>query len=462
MPSSVSKTQEHIANHLLELALMSLPWRDDIDIVGEDGNNSRAYSEKGSRQACQTERASRDMDGLPSCNFDEDTARSENDGPSIIKCICGFDNGESNTIFCEGCETSQHIECYYHSKETPEVHSCINCEPRILNGKLAWGWRRQLRKPGAIEIEGRKTDTTQMTEAKGHDNSEMPLTTKAPTEKLTDCSKIGATVTVPVKPSPSREPVPNHGNEIPEEGNEYSGEIADFDMHLLPSKAPPPPTHITGGATSPGSMTAPMSMRRLTTHKCALCTDGIVYFTTRGALKRHVHQQHQYSAYIYECPAAYNTVTACTYRHTRKYKTKKHIVDRHPDMMNLEPIRINEELYPQNCSLCPHAQHNFSSWNLWWQHFESHCRIPIDSAQMSSQPASMAEGDRTPAIFDLSKMGGAPYLSPSSTTRNPTLSPPLPSPTTRNLSNFELGVSPFHLLEIQFRDESTRPPQTTI
>ncbi|KAJ6136679.1 hypothetical protein N7497_012383 [Penicillium chrysogenum] len=52
--------------------------------------------------------------------------------PYTIKCICSFDEDDGNTVFCEGCETWQHILCYYPDKKVPDVHNCVDCEPRPL------------------------------------------------------------------------------------------------------------------------------------------------------------------------------------------------------------------------------------------------------------------------------------------------------------------------------------------
>ncbi len=63
--------------------------------------------------------------------------------PFTIKCICSFPSGDGGIIFCETCETWQHIECY-HPDQThaatfdPDFpHSCVDCEPRPLDRQRA-------------------------------------------------------------------------------------------------------------------------------------------------------------------------------------------------------------------------------------------------------------------------------------------------------------------------------------
>ncbi|CAI7615764.1 unnamed protein product [Penicillium glandicola] len=65
--------------------------------------------------------------------------------PYTIKCICSFDEDDGNTVFCEGCETWQHILCYYPDKRVPDVHNCVDCEPRPLDNRRAHERQRQRR-----------------------------------------------------------------------------------------------------------------------------------------------------------------------------------------------------------------------------------------------------------------------------------------------------------------------------
>ncbi|KAJ9201388.1 hypothetical protein DTO164E3_3695 [Paecilomyces variotii] len=67
------------------------------------------------------------------------------DEPYTIKCICAFQDDDGNTVFCERCETWQHIECYYHGRDVPEVHNCVDCEPRPIDAKRATERQRRLR-----------------------------------------------------------------------------------------------------------------------------------------------------------------------------------------------------------------------------------------------------------------------------------------------------------------------------
>ncbi|KAL4880415.1 hypothetical protein BJY04DRAFT_77624 [Aspergillus karnatakaensis] len=74
-----------------------------------------------------------------------DSVPADDEEPYTIKCICAFEDDDGNTVFCEGCETWQHIECYYHGRDVPDVHNCVDCEPRHLDGRRATERQRRLR-----------------------------------------------------------------------------------------------------------------------------------------------------------------------------------------------------------------------------------------------------------------------------------------------------------------------------
>ncbi|TPX07660.1 uncharacterized protein E0L32_010658 [Thyridium curvatum] len=63
--------------------------------------------------------------------------------PYTIKCICSFSDDDGNTIYCETCDSWQHIECYYpdnvqEAYRDDFVHSCVECKPRPLDRQKAF------------------------------------------------------------------------------------------------------------------------------------------------------------------------------------------------------------------------------------------------------------------------------------------------------------------------------------
>lgn len=77
-----------------------------------------------------------------------DSAVPEDEEPYTIKCICAFTDDDGNTVFCEKCETWQHIECYYHGRSVPDVHNCVDCEPRPVDARRATERQIRLREQG--------------------------------------------------------------------------------------------------------------------------------------------------------------------------------------------------------------------------------------------------------------------------------------------------------------------------
>ena len=50
-----------------------------------------------------------------------------------IKCICGYFEDDGHTVYCDDCDTWQHVHCYYKDEQPPEVHRCLDCDPRHLD-----------------------------------------------------------------------------------------------------------------------------------------------------------------------------------------------------------------------------------------------------------------------------------------------------------------------------------------
>ncbi|CAG8391328.1 unnamed protein product [Penicillium salamii] len=135
--------------------------------------------------------------------------------PYTIKCICSFQEDDGSTVFCERCDTWQHISCYYPGSKVPEVHNCVDCEPRILDDRRAHERQRQRRvreksedgdrksrRPG--KTQKRKTKETDVNESnlKRHDSNARD---QPPTKKTKGSHRASASVSgMPTAPAEQR------------------------------------------------------------------------------------------------------------------------------------------------------------------------------------------------------------------------------------------------------------------
>ncbi|KAI9726647.1 MAG: hypothetical protein M1828_001014 [Chrysothrix sp. TS-e1954] len=103
------------------------------------------------------------------------------DEPYTIKCICGFNDDafDGNTVFCEHCNTWQHISCYYFPETTLAdefFHDCVDCKPRPINASAAIQRQRQLRDPldARDERKAKRPNHTKHRKTKTKDVNPLP------------------------------------------------------------------------------------------------------------------------------------------------------------------------------------------------------------------------------------------------------------------------------------------------
>jgi hypothetical protein len=90
-------------------------------------------------------------------------AESVDEEPYTIKCICDFTDDDGATIYCEKCDTWQHIECFYHgmvevASRDDFTHFCVDCQPRTLDRRKATERQRQARQDkSSHDVDEKKT-----------------------------------------------------------------------------------------------------------------------------------------------------------------------------------------------------------------------------------------------------------------------------------------------------------------
>ncbi|KAI1851129.1 hypothetical protein JX266_003794 [Neoarthrinium moseri] len=98
------------------------------------GNNQSSLSDFHDERPADAKMASIPAAGL-SGSLEEDQY--------VLKCVCGVADDDGNTIYCENCDTWQHIACYYLDTDMQEVlsehfdHSCVDCKPRPIDRQRA-------------------------------------------------------------------------------------------------------------------------------------------------------------------------------------------------------------------------------------------------------------------------------------------------------------------------------------
>ncbi|KAI1817492.1 hypothetical protein GGS20DRAFT_11121 [Poronia punctata] len=115
---------------------------------------------------------------VPSNHVPNKTLASTEEEPYTIKCICDFPDDDGNTIYCDVCDTWQHIECYYPNNMDEVTrddfsHSCVECKPRVLDRQRA-NVRQFLRQTNTTHSEVPERKSTKRPPPKGQKKKGKP------------------------------------------------------------------------------------------------------------------------------------------------------------------------------------------------------------------------------------------------------------------------------------------------
>ena len=168
--------------------------------------------------------------------------------PYTIKCICGFSDDDGNTIFCETCETWQHIECYYPDNIEDALrpnfaHSCAECEPRSLDRQQAIARQRaRTTAPLVAEAADKKPKRPP---SKSHKKKPKPTELQingiqpgAP-ESLKHVSPLDNPPPLPKKAKNSHKPSQSISSQAPKRSPSHGNPKAPHSHPLSPATTPP-------------------------------------------------------------------------------------------------------------------------------------------------------------------------------------------------------------------------------
>lgn len=128
--------------------------------------------------------------------------------PYTMKCICNFTDDDGATIYCETCDTWQHIDCFYPNNRAEAIredfaHSCADCKPRPLDREKAIERTLRFKKDKATVEEASSDKKPKRPPPKSHKKRSKPI--DAPVNGHDETGKHGASIdhTHPPKKSKS-------------------------------------------------------------------------------------------------------------------------------------------------------------------------------------------------------------------------------------------------------------------
>lgn len=117
-----NKSDDDDAGHLFDEAVNLVKGSEDVDMDSDEDQHWGRV-----RQAMDRQASTR---AAPFYYFFKETGEPQ----KVIKCTCGFNGENGSAVYCETCETWQHIHCTYpdHEDEAGQLgfpHWCVDCKP---------------------------------------------------------------------------------------------------------------------------------------------------------------------------------------------------------------------------------------------------------------------------------------------------------------------------------------------
>ncbi|ERF76524.1 hypothetical protein EPUS_08916 [Endocarpon pusillum Z07020] len=138
--ASLRDYSTHLGRELEEVSLYPLPDLDDSDDENEDDSENESSGREITPDIARTTPSTHSSSSFSKDNKENGKKNVEDQACPLglnlqleeeytIKCICGFTSDDGHTVYCEECDTWQHIQCYYLPTSVPEVHYCSDCVP---------------------------------------------------------------------------------------------------------------------------------------------------------------------------------------------------------------------------------------------------------------------------------------------------------------------------------------------
>ena len=166
--------------------------------------------------------------------------------PYTIKCICNFFDDDGNTIYCETCDTWQHIDCFYPLNRDEAIredfaHSCADCKPRPLDRQKAI--ERTLRLKNAVVEDTADKKTAKRPPSKSHKKKPKlsDITVLGPNGVL-DSGKHGALTeqaSAAKKSKSSHRPSQSVSSQPSKRSPSYGNSRTNHSQPLSPATTPP-------------------------------------------------------------------------------------------------------------------------------------------------------------------------------------------------------------------------------
>ena len=188
----------------------------------------------------------------------EESAAEEE--PYTIKCICGFTGDDGNTIYCEICDSWQHIECFYpnNSEEATReefAHACHDCKPRPLDRQRAADYQKRRLQEASAEaaVSHKPKRPPSKSQSHSHKKKSKPSDLQihgyghGHSASMSDIPRHAipshdtTNHTLPKKPKPSHKSSQSFGGSHPKRSPPYSASRAAMQpgQPLSPATTPP-------------------------------------------------------------------------------------------------------------------------------------------------------------------------------------------------------------------------------